>query len=41
MQRYSTKHIKLWICSTNILEMINNRNTIWDKEILYNDIQKN
>lgn len=34
------KHIKLWICSTNILEMINNRNTIWDKEILYNDIQK-
>ena len=34
------QHIKLWICSTNILEQVNNRNIFLDCEILLDNIKE-
>ena len=34
------QHIKLWICATNILEQINNRNIFLDCEILLDNIKE-
>lgn len=34
------QHIKLWLCSTNILEQINNRNVFIDCEILLDNIKE-
>lgn len=33
-------HTKLWMNSTNVLEMVNNRNIFFDCDILFDDIQK-
>jgi len=43
MEEYSDiirQHIKLWLCSTNILDQINNRNIFIDCEILLDNIQE-
>ena len=34
------KHIKLWLCSTNILESITNKNVFVDCEILFDNIKE-
>lgn len=34
------KHIKLWLCSTNILERITNKNVFVDCEILFDNIKE-